>query len=568
MIDKIQLSQGVNSSKTHMTKMKNKWADCSTVVSAQPTLKKVRLGWLVKRGDRYEQMKKPIEEFSCNSEVSFQNSDVRLGLFDRIILTSFRDSKGISCDLWTFLKEQKLRLFTLYIITSPKGCAETCEQLKTIQSSHHENANPQLSRPNKDLKGSTAVSHKNSAPLKNTIFMNYEVIHQSEYTSDYCICYLHKNDLYNHKLDEYGCMPIAEFNPIDSGHKIAEIQVDDKVLLLIYISNDDLSRDFNFPAVDILDDDNHYILYDVNEFHGRCEDKNGVGVITNCTDSCKPIFSWYKDDKIVSQGLLKYWISDIDQDSVYKCIVRCKSQNLELISSNFKWSENNKFRESTLQTNTLQILPNAMNGSIKPIKRELFKIFQDILGAGAQGKVKKGKWCNFNVAVRSINLSGANLKLACREIKVLEDIRHPNIVQLMAYCIDKNSVHLLMELFHSYSLSDQFCQAINYLHLKENSIIHGDIKPANILLHTNGTVKVCDLGLSKFKKMSSSLRTTVGGTGFVKGTPLYMAPELILENKEATVHSDVWSLTCTLIELYTEKSIWDNVEDQGQLKAM
>ncbi|KAH0549558.1 hypothetical protein KQX54_010355 [Cotesia glomerata] len=467
MINKIQLSQGVNSSKTHMTKMKNKWADCSTVVSAQPTLKRVRLGWLVKRGDRYEQMKKPIEKFSCNSEVSFQNSDVRLGLFDRTILTSFRDSKGISCDLWTFLKEQKSRLFTLYIITSPKGCAETCEQLKTIQSSHHENANPQLSRPNKDLKGSTAVSHKNSAPLKNTIFMNYEVIHQSEYTGDYCICYLHKNDLYNHKLDEYGCMPIAEFNPIDAGHKIAEIQMDDKV------SNDDLSRDFNFPAVDILDDDNHYILYDVNEFHGRCEDKNGVG-------------------------------------------------NLELISSNFKWSENNKFCESTLQTNTLQILPNAMNGSIKPIKRESFKIFQDILGAGAQGKVKKGKWCNFNVAVKSINLSGANLKLACREIKVLEDIRHPNIVQLMAYCIDKNSVHA----------STQFCQAINYLHLKENPIIHGDIKPANILLHANGTVKVCDLGLSKFKKMSSSLRTTAGGTGFVKGTPLYMAPELILENKE------------------------------------
>ncbi|KAH0540263.1 hypothetical protein KQX54_015169, partial [Cotesia glomerata] len=41
MINKIQLSQGVNSSKTHMTKMKNKWADCSTVVSAQPTLKRV-----------------------------------------------------------------------------------------------------------------------------------------------------------------------------------------------------------------------------------------------------------------------------------------------------------------------------------------------------------------------------------------------------------------------------------------------------------------------------------------------------------------------------------------------
>ncbi|CAD6211018.1 GSCOCG00012793001-RA-CDS, partial [Cotesia congregata] len=227
MIDKIQLGQGVNSSKTHMTKMKNKWAD-STVVSAQPTLKKVRLGWLVKRGDRYEQMKKPLggvrevplevgkrylvsdikkiamEEFSCNSEVSFHNSDVRLGLIDRTVLTSFRDSKGIACDLWTFLKEQKSRLFTLYIITSPKECAQTCDQLKTIQYSHHENPNPQLSQRNKVLKRSTAISHKNSAPLKNNIFITYEVISQSEYTQDYCICYLLKNDLYNHKFDEYG----------------------------------------------------------------------------------------------------------------------------------------------------------------------------------------------------------------------------------------------------------------------------------------------------------------------------------------------------------------------------
>lgn len=105
--------------------------------------------------------------------------------------------------------------------------------------------------------------------------------------------------------------------------------------------------------------------------------------------------------------------------------------------------------------------------------------------------------------------------------------------------------------------------------MKENPIIHGDIKPENVLLHENETVKVCDLGLGKFKNNSISLlRTTVGPATFVKGTPLYMAPELILYNKEKTIYCDVWSLTCTLIELYTEKSIWGDVEDEKQLKAI
>lgn len=93
------------------------------------------------------------------------------------------------------------------------------------------------------------------------------------------------------------------------------------------------------------------------------------------------------------------------------------------------------------------------------------------------------------------------------------------------------------------------CHQMMFLLLTSNDV------PFNVLIHSSGIVKICDSGLSKFKKMTSSLRTTVGRTRYVRGTPLYMAPELLLQNMEVTAYSDIWSLACTLVELYSEKSI-------------
>ena len=61
------------------------------------------------------------------------------------------------------------------------------------------------------------------------------------------------------------------------------------------------------------------------------------------------------------------------------------------------------------------------------------------------------------------------------------------------------------------------------------------------------------MGISKLKEIQTMMKTTSG----IPGTPLYMAPECLLQNKKATVHSDIWSLACTLLELYTEKECWE-----------
>ena len=88
-------------------------------------------------------------------------------------------------------------------------------------------------------------------------------------------------------------------------------------------------------------------------------------------------------------------------------------------------------------------------------------------------------------------------------------------------------------------------------------VIHRDIKPANVLFsRQSGVAKLCDMGISKLKEFQTMTKTTSG----IPGTPSYMAPECLLQNQKATVHSDIWSLACTLLELYTGKECWELYE--------
>jgi NIMA (never in mitosis gene a)-related kinase len=83
--------------------------------------------------------------------------------------------------------------------------------------------------------------------------------------------------------------------------------------------------------------------------------------------------------------------------------------------------------------------------------------------------------------------------------------------------------------------------------MHEKRIIHRDLKPANILTFSDGLLKLSDLGLGRY--MSNETFRAFSQVG----TPLYMSPEVILNNGY-DFKSDVWSLGCIIYELVTFKS--------------
>ena len=82
--------------------------------------------------------------------------------------------------------------------------------------------------------------------------------------------------------------------------------------------------------------------------------------------------------------------------------------------------------------------------------------------------------------------------------------------------------------------------------------MHRDIKGANILVDKAGTVKLADFGASK---KIEDLATVGSGSKSIRGTPYWMAPEVIKQTGHGRP-ADIWSLACTVIEMATGKPPW------------
>jgi len=147
-----------------------------------------------------------------------------------------------------------------------------------------------------------------------------------------------------------------------------------------------------------------------------------------------------------------------------------------------------------------------------------------------------------------------------REAKLGASLSHPNLVSIFDTEEDDESVLLVMEYVDGETLGDLLARgpvdvdrAIEIIravaealdHAHASGIVHRDVKPANVLLGRDGTVKLADLGIAKAIE-----RTDITGTGTVLGTPAYMAPEQ-LQGADLGPAVDVYALSAMAFELLT-----------------
>ncbi|NXW40594.1 STK36 kinase, partial [Nyctiprogne leucopyga] len=187
----------------------------------------------------------------------------------------------------------------------------------------------------------------------------------------------------------------------------------------------------------------------------------------------------------------------------------------------------------------------------------------EMIGEGSFGRVYKGrrKHSAQVVALKFIPKVGRSekeLKNLQREIEIMRSLHHPNIIQMLDSFETNKEVVVVTdyaegELFQILeddgslpedqvqTIAAQLVSALYYLH--SHRILHRDMKPQNILLGKDGVVKLCDFGFARAMSIHTMVLTSV------KGTPLYMSPELV-EEQPYDHTADLWSVGCILYELF------------------
>jgi serine/threonine protein kinase len=205
---------------------------------------------------------------------------------------------------------------------------------------------------------------------------------------------------------------------------------------------------------------------------------------------------------------------------------------------------------------------------------------QDKLGEGTYGVVYKAldKRTGDTVALKKIRLDQEEEGLpatAVREISILRDLNHPNIVDLKEVINSRGKLTLVFEflekdlkkfldgqrrglqamLIKSYAY--QILAGLCYCHCRR--VIHRDMKPQNLLLNRQGLIKLCDFGLAR--AFTIPLRSYTHEVV----TLWYRAPEILLGSEFYSIGVDVWSVGCIIAEMFARRPLFPGDSEIDQL---
>ncbi|XP_055026431.1 cyclin-dependent kinase-like 1 [Misgurnus anguillicaudatus] len=166
-------------------------------------------------------------------------------------------------------------------------------------------------------------------------------------------------------------------------------------------------------------------------------------------------------------------------------------------------------------------------------------------------------------------------KIAHRETRMLKQLKHPNLVNLIEVFRRKRKLHLVFEYCDHTVLNEldryprgvpehmvksiiwQTLQAVNFCH-KQNCI-HRDVKPENILITKHQVIKLCDFGFARILTGPCDYYTDYVATRW------YRAPELLVGDTQYGPPVDVWAVGCVFAELLSGAPLWPGQSDVDQL---
>ncbi|MBN2301225.1 MAG: protein kinase [Lentisphaerae bacterium] len=203
-----------------------------------------------------------------------------------------------------------------------------------------------------------------------------------------------------------------------------------------------------------------------------------------------------------------------------------------------------------------------------------------LLGTGGMGGVyhardeSLGRDVAIKVMLKSLGESSEFVETFKREAQAVAKLNHPNIAQIYSFGQEKGQPYIVMELIsgqHLDKLIEQESEldqgfvmqvgldiAQGLMAASEVGLIHGDIKPENILLDEKMTAKLVDFGIASFAHQSQ--------TEGIWGTPYYIAPEKI-QRKKADARSDMYSLGATLFHALARRPPFEGETPIDVVKA-
>ena len=299
-----------------------------------------------------------------------------------------------------------------------------------------------------------------------------------------------------------------------------------------------------------------------------CFQKDNVEIINNEINTNNPSQNNTESQNISRKGSFQIQTNNTEKNSI-------KENENKRIFPYFTQEEITKINK-ILQKEKKQIKNSSK------IKIRHYKL-GNIIGEGSYGRVyealdeDRGQLIAVKIidknnlnTINNSNNNSQSLSSIEGEIEILSKLNHKNIVKYYDSSQSKNHLKIFFEYCECGSIAKmlsnyksfnekiirkytkEMLEGLEYLHA--HSIIHRDIKGANILVDRNGICKLSDFGGAKIIKEDFEKTTTM------RGTPNWMAPEVIKYN-ENTRFSDIWSVGCTVIEMINGEPPFSNIKN-------